>query len=282
MEQPPVFLSELSWKKFLSLPAYVINLDRRPERLWSTFRELENAGFSAVKRWPAVNGLSRNMEAIYQRLGVDRLADVDNFVEHQGIQGCTLSHIQLWQHLHSKNIDIAHIFEDDVCFGSQWQKHAPEFLSAVPSGCELLYMGAQLMGNHLSFLPRNFQRALRQSSLLRQITRLIWPKPSRWIGDLLQSPVFCTHAYTVTRSGYDKLLRFSLSQQIGLYGIDFMIYDGMSKACRVSPLPLDWWVWNGTRFVDNMNERGFNRPWIIRNSGLAYQRERFSSDIMLR
>jgi hypothetical protein len=99
---------------------------------------------------------------------------------------------------------------------------------------------------------------------------------------VVQGPLYCTHAFIITRKGCQELLKFLTTQSGGLYIPDCMIHDAMAGRSHVSAFPLRWYAWNGHRLPALMEERGSNPHWIKRNCGLVYQEESFGTDIQPR
>jgi len=265
----------LHWREFLACPAYLINLNSRPERLRSSLRALEQAGFSRVRRWQAVDAVAEDLDPLVAHHGLGSSLDVDRFLQRQGAQACLLSHLAVLEDAIRCGHDIVHVFEDDIHFPSYWATHAEAFYQATPRDWNLLYMGSQIEFNHLP--PVNSVRIL--AKFHRTFPALpVFSRP-RWLtSDVLRLPVFCSHAYTLTRQGALALYGW-LKGQKHRYGYDFMLYDGMRSHPRVSPLPLSWYAWNSRRLFPSDEERGRSIHWIRRNTGLVFQLEEFGSDI---
>ncbi|MCP9834960.1 MULTISPECIES: glycosyltransferase family 25 protein [unclassified Cyanobium] len=267
-----------SWQTFLSSPAYVINLASRPQRLEPTIQRLQEAGFCNVRRWPAVDGTTADLAALFASHGFKALADVDDFLIRPGSQGCFLSHFRLMKHAIEAGHELVHIFEDDIVFPSFWRSYAERFHAATPRDWNVLFMGSQL---DFDYLPRlSLARVLGKCQ--RKIPR--FPAihgPVAWMHDVVRLPLFCTHAYTLTRKACMELTEW-IGSQAHPYAIDFMYYDGMRGHPRISCFPLAWYAWNSRRLFPHTKERGRTIHWIRRNSGLVFQDEDYGSDIIQR
>jgi len=273
-------MTKPSWQELLNGPAFVINLDRRPERWLSSSDQLKSAGFSAIHRWPAFDGTTGNVAESMKSFGIDKLADIDNFLSLPGAQGCAVSQFKLLQHILDKGYAFASIFEDDIKFSSRWHQLAPAYMRATPRNFDLLYMGSQIQYGSLNRWHPT--RRLHQSRRLTRLSQKAWPWPSRVLGDVLQRPVYCLHAITITRRGCQELLKFLTTQSIGVYIPDCMIHDAMAGQQHVSGFPLRWYAWNAGRLLSSVSERGTNPHWIKRNCGLVYQEEAFGTDVQPR
>ena len=94
---------------------YLINLDRRPDRLEAATAELNKAGIE-FKRWPAVDGSSLN----------------ESFQSGPGALGCKLSHVAVLKDALEHGYDEITVYEDDVCFVPDFQVKLAAFMSKVP------------------------------------------------------------------------------------------------------------------------------------------------------
>lgn len=92
-----------------TLKLFVINLDRRPDRLARMTEILAGAGLK-FDRIRAVDGAELSSDEV-NRLGGDSCAP-------RGETACFLSHRSCWQRIVDGDIPFAAIFEDDVHFGT--------------------------------------------------------------------------------------------------------------------------------------------------------------------
>ncbi|WP_239326534.1 glycosyltransferase family 25 protein [Snodgrassella gandavensis] len=94
------------------LKTFLINLDRRPDRLMFVKQQLENLGI-AFERVSAVDGncLTDEQKVFFnqQRFALECKRKAVN-----GEIGCALSHQAVWQRIVAENIPYALILEDDV------------------------------------------------------------------------------------------------------------------------------------------------------------------------
>ncbi len=273
-------MAKLSWQDLLNTPAFLINLDRRSDRWESSRQQLEWAGFTDTRRWSAFDGATGNVRESLQPFGIQQLLDREDFLSLPGAQGCAVTQVTLLQHIIEQGYPRACIFEDDIRFSRGWHQLGPAFLSRTPGHFDLLFMGSQIQ---YDALPRwHPARRLHRSRKLTRLSQKAWPRPSRWLGDVLQGPLYCLHALILTRKGCQELLRFLTTQREGFYMPDCMIHDAMAGRSHVSRFPLRWYAWNGHRIPSLVEERGSNPHWIRRNCGLVYQEESFGTDVQPR
>lgn len=236
------------WRDVLAAPAFVINLDSRPERFAASLDELARAGFTDVRRMRAVDARDPEvLAAAWAACGSPALADWDTkFHESPGRQGCFLSHLALWKEISNSRFPFACIFEDDVVFHRHWAVLAPTCFDFTPRNYEVLFMGSQIEAPG--------------TGLVRRV------------------PVHCTHAYLITGSGAERLRSMVLNDPNGVATIDSMfIVPQWREHVGERNCPFDWYAWDGTTFPD---ARAASHPeWQKRNSGLVFQNMELGSDI---
>ncbi len=95
------------------MQAYLINLDRSPERLAGADAQLRAAGV-AYARVPAVDG--RALTAREHRRAVNRLRYclIHAGPPNVGTIGCALSHQAVYRRMMAEGVPLAAVFEDDV------------------------------------------------------------------------------------------------------------------------------------------------------------------------
>ena len=126
---------------------YVINLERRPDRLEKLFTncpELEDV----VQRVVAVDGLKLKMTP-----AIARLFRPHDFGWKKPVLGCALSHLRVWWQLANEKDDINSylILEDDVKFKPGWQERWIEASEHIPEDFDVIYLGGILPPNRKGF-----------------------------------------------------------------------------------------------------------------------------------
>ena len=235
-----------TWQDVINGPAFIINMSECKDRLSISKKRIHDAGFAFVTRWNAVDARDANaLAAGWARHGTPKFDPTDEeFVSYKGKQGCFLSHVDLWKYIIDNNIDSAMIFEDDVSFHYMWEQLAAKYYEATPKDYDLLYMGSQI-------------DMMVKSHILR-------------------TPVFCTHAYLITKDGARACMDALFGAAAGVRTIDCMLIDMMKGAVlRQETCPFKWYVWNGTLFPDPAANE--DPGWATRNSGLVFQDVKFGS-----
>ena len=104
---------------FASAPMFIINLDRRLDRLGETVRLLNEKGFMHLTRVRATDGNAEwdSLQRIVQDEAIKPIYDGYRTAHHQlskGGVGCYLSHLKLWNYLVKSDHEAFIIFEDDT------------------------------------------------------------------------------------------------------------------------------------------------------------------------
>ena len=236
----------------LDLPVFVVNLDRCPERLAATTKNIKDAGFKNVNRFRAVDG--RNENELVEGWEAHGNPSFDaarvEFVKYKGEQGCALSHLNLWSHIIAEQIPMAVVFEDDVYFHKDWDTLSKRFWASTPPAHEawdILFMGNQM--------------------------------ELKAYGDILRVPVYTTHAYVITLMGARRLYDHYLNFPRGVCAIDCVMIETMWKTFQdQTPSAFTWLVWCGQNFPDP-RAVGCNPNWAKRNTGLIFQDPIFGTDV---
>lgn len=172
---------------------WVINLDRRPDRLGRFFKNHpELAG--VAKRFPAFDGRKLEPSPALARLYLP-----NDFAWHRPTLGCSLSHLALWQRLADEPDGTHLILEDDARLLPGWAEAVGDAFRSglVPADWEILFLGG--------VLPRNRDLFDRHARAL-----------NRLVGRIDQTVAFgtnprgyfhfCAYAYLLNARGARRLL----------------------------------------------------------------------------
>jgi len=177
------FTKTVRIKEDFKIENYVINLDRRPDRLESF---LKNAPIN-FKRFSAIDGKklkpSRQLQKLFEN---------NDYNMRKGMVGCALSHIKLWIQLLNSDKDAYLIVEDDIEFLPEFTQRLDKVISSLKSinEIELIYVGHHLRQN---FLAGCYDSG--------DITIEKWSSE-----DSLRKSLGGTGGYIITRKGAEKLL----------------------------------------------------------------------------
>jgi GR25 family glycosyltransferase involved in LPS biosynthesis len=178
--------------------AYVINLDRRKdrlERLWTTSPELE----SRVERWPAIDGRSLALTP-----AVARLLSPNDFFWKKAVSGCALSHLGLWWKLANETHDINSylILEDDVKFIPNWETRWASAVEAghVPDDYDIIYLGGVLPPNRGPFEAAAKEPVNESFSRIKENT--LWGQKVA-----TRYHHFCAYSYVLSKRGAQKIIQ---------------------------------------------------------------------------
>lgn len=175
--------------------AYVINLDRRAdrlERLWSSSPELKDR----LERWSAIDGRKLALTP-----AIARLLKPNDFFWKKAIAGCALSHLGLWHKLANETPDINNylILEDDVKFRQGWEAAWVAAQKDIPDDYDILYLGGVLPPNRQPF---DAGKERFNDSFCRVKENTAWGQssPTRYFH-------FCAYAYVLSKRGAQKVLK---------------------------------------------------------------------------
>lgn len=243
-------MDKVTWNDVLNAPTFVVNMDRRKDRLDVAIRRIRDAGFKNVQRYRAIDGANDDLTEAWKKHGPPIFSSAhSDFLPNVGRQGCALSHYGIWQYMFLNNIPFLVVFEDDVEFHHEWHNLSGQYWEHTPRDFDILYLGAQM---------DTFTE-----------------------GNITVTPVFCTHAYIITLEGAKKLYDLCLKSPTGTYTIDCMLIDHMKATFATNGRhhPFKWYVWNGRMFPDP-NKVKEGSKWASRNDGLVFQDYDLGTDVI--
>jgi alpha(1,3/1,4) fucosyltransferase len=175
--------------------AYVINLDRRAdrlERLWTNCPELAGR----TDRWPAIDGRQLQLTPAIQRL-----LNPNDFHWKKAIAGCALSHLGLWWKLAHEHPDIKNylILEDDAKLRPGWELAWKGAVDDIPEDYDIIYLGGVLPPNREAFEASCKERFNDSFCRVKENTNWGQSMPNRYFH-------FCAYAYILTKRGAQKVL----------------------------------------------------------------------------
>ena len=227
-----------SWEDVLCAPTIIVHMDSHLERRDPCRMRVENAGYTDVRWFPAVNGNDSNAWACH-----DIRFDPSWMVPHAA--GCMLSHLGIWRHIITNEIPYATVFEDDSIFHKQWHMLAPQYYNATPKDADIIFMGHHC-GN-------------------------VYPDIH-----VVRVPVYCTNAYVVSLEGAQKLYHMITQYPYNdNHAIDMMLFrlkteqlngnisNGMPK--------LEWYVWNSEMYPDKDAQNLIHPDLVHKDKGLVFQ-----------
>jgi GR25 family glycosyltransferase involved in LPS biosynthesis len=131
----------ISYPKLQNYRAFVINLDRRPDR-WKTFEnDAKDIGIPYT-RFSAIDG-----QKLMPNDQLQRIFEGNDYYMRRGMVACALSHIKLMIELLYSSYDFFIILEDDITFVPDFAKKVNHLLEKLPDDWDLCYLGHHLW-NH--------------------------------------------------------------------------------------------------------------------------------------
>ena len=199
-----------------SIRKYIINLDRREDRMAVTLPKLRGYGFEGVERWPAVDARKLGRGDLERLVKVEAIAPIwaNRRTEHHqlsiGAVGCYLSHLQLWVRLLRSSDTRMLVFEDDTN-PTMTSDEVDRLLAELPDDCDVLLLGvfeehdrskrptvrkvtSQFYGMHAYIIHRRCVSTLLAHALPMDM------QIDSWLSKLAANGTVCL--YTVSHSGW--------------------------------------------------------------------------------
>ncbi len=196
-----------------SMKKYIINLDRRADRMAVTVPKLSSFGFTDVERWPAIDARLMHRSDVERLVRPEERAPIwsnrrtKNHELTIGAVGCYLSHIQIWASLDREH---AVIFEDDTN-PTLTSGEVDAVLTYLPSDWDILFLGVwsephdrtkglsvqrirRFYGTHAYIINRRCVSALLKIALPMSMQIDSWLSELAIRGSL--------YVYTITNSGW--------------------------------------------------------------------------------
>lgn len=198
--------------------AYVINLDRRQDRLKS-FTEHHPYFRGKVRRHRAVDGLSLELTP-----KLCTLLKPNDFFWKKAVSGCALSHLKLWTMLYNDSPEIQSylIMEDDARLKSEWSAEWIKIQARIPVDWECVYLGGVLPPN-----KEGFKKVLEPTEI-PGLSRIAF---NTFFGQSVPSRQFhfCAYAYVLSRRGVKRIMD-SILEHNGIWtSADHVLFNSLNK-----------------------------------------------------
>ena len=197
--------------------AYVINLDRRNDRMEKLFThnpELKDR----VQRFSAYEGRKLKLTP-----AIARLFRPHDFMWKKAILGCALSHLELWWQLVHEKPDIENylILEDDVKLQPGWEEKWNAAAPFIPEDYDVIYLGGILPPNRAGF--EQFKEKVNPYFSKVALNNVFGQNPpNRYFH-------WCNYSYILSRKGAVKVLEL-LMERDGYYtSADHMVCNRVDK-----------------------------------------------------
>ena len=246
-----------SFDDLQSKPSFLINLESAKHRLEVTKERLRTAGFKNITRFVAVDGT--DTQVISSQLGkpFSKASVRLDLAYNPGAIGCFISHLSIWSHMLQNNIPFANIFEDDICFHSNFRELAALYYEETPMNWDMIYMGCELTTNVGPLLMRRFHLGNTKN--------------------ITTHPAYCLHAYSISLSAVKKLLSY-------LYSTDLLtpVDDLITRVMSLPTPPLIWYCWDARHYptqLPDTHSHPISTPYKAGNHGLVLQDATYESSI---
>lgn len=191
---------------------YVINLERRSDRLASFFKNAHMKRNANV--WKATDGKTLQLTQDLVRLFKD-----NDFKWKKSVMGCAISHSELWVKLANDPYAKGYLIcEDDARFADNWAEVLSEKLAKMPADADVIYLGGVLPPNKPAFdsivepVGGGFARVAKNT---------LFGGERRYFH-------FCNYSYILTKSGAQKLCELIKQRGIFTSGDHMIVNHGDS------------------------------------------------------
>lgn len=202
-----------------STKMYLINLDRRPDRLKTTTQLLKEYGYKNIIRFPAVDGLKLSDQQLKELVHPEAMNPIiqGKRTQHhelsRGAVGCYLSHVGIWDKCKTNESLI--IFEDDTK-PSLSQSELNSILSYCPDDWDIILFGGQYTVNN----------SFTHSKLVKV------------------DKFYCLHAYIINYNAIQKIKPY-------LYPVDMQLDSLLSRIDNLNIYAIRNSDWYQNRDVSN-------------------------------
>ena len=218
----------------VNAPMYLINLDRRVDRLGVTVKLLTNKGYGPLTRVRATDGEEewKDLKRAVREDAMQAIHDGFRTAHNQlskGAVGCYMSHLKLWNYLMKTGQEGMIIFEDDT-MPTLTRSELNAKLEKVPDDWDMVVFGAIYDNCH---------------NVNDDVCRI--------------ARFFCLHAYAIRKRAANYLVprAFPISQQI-----DSWLSD-LSESRDINIYALTGTQWNQN---ENINTTNIQTP-MVTNGG---------------
>lgn len=173
------------------MKTFVMNLDRRPDRMTEFNKHVKSTNFLDIERFSAIDG-----SKLVSTPQLQQIFENNDYNMREGMVGCAMSHINLYiQLLKDPNNDTYCIFEDDIDFVPDFQNKLLLCVNQLHNtNWDMLYLGHHLWSHHID-------ENVYSKTLTPKIEQFNREKS-------LQVSLGGTGGYMITKRGAEKLLDF--------------------------------------------------------------------------
>jgi GR25 family glycosyltransferase involved in LPS biosynthesis len=208
-------------KRKMPLPTFIINLERRKDRLEYIYSQYKDPNFS-IEIVKAYDGtFPENNSDTMTKLRDEFLLSLDK-VKRKGGQykyyflnaftkgelGCFLSHLSLWKRMIDEDIEKAFIFEDDCIFSLNFSSILPQVLEELPKDFGICWLGGKVVANYRCDKNEVVSKNL---SLKRE------------------EPPYGTFSYLIDKNYAQILYNYAMNEFRGNLGVDYFMDEFLMK-----------------------------------------------------
>lgn len=126
---------------------YVINLDRRQDRMEQFISQAERIGLKMGQHYKRVSGVDGKDQPFVNPLNIPHF--------HPGDIGCTLSHLKVVQQAKLDGAPFYLVLEDDALFRPGFEALFSHYWNQVPMDADMVYLGANHNNQIINLINEN-------------------------------------------------------------------------------------------------------------------------------
>ena len=218
---------------------FVINLDYRPEKWYTSMTNIQNTVMNnyKVERFSAINGFDLSLDLRFKNLYNDPIIPIiqkTNIMIGCGVIGCLLSHYYLLRQISRdesiSDNELVLILEDDFFIGSDFNSRFLDLLSDIKDDMDMIYPGGRF---HINFEPTDY-------SIFTHIYSSLYQRPTTFSIGSDCNIDRTTHAQFVRKRFASKLADYicqHIEQKNCVEEIDSFIYGTIDFVPIYDSLP---------------------------------------------
>jgi len=236
-------------KKTFNIKSYVINLEKRPIRLYNFMSNLKDINY--VNVFDGIDG--KKLQPCHK---IAKLFEKSDYNYRRGIVGCALSHMLIWKEfLNDVNVQYLLVFEDDSRLVDNFNQKLLHLLNTYENNFDVLYLG-MFPYKHKDKLEWHYTN-IQNKNLLPNAKRL-------FKNECFETSMGGNHGYVLTKKGAYNCL-------------EYIRKNGMPNA-------IDWMVMHTAGMSEkdkseNINRIYYSYPFLVEAN--CYQTKECETDIQL-
>ncbi len=204
---PPVMINNqqqnqnISASDLTNIRLYVINLERRPERLLKFFKH-NNQECPPFEVFKAIDG--KNLKP---SLKIQKIFETGDYNFRRGIVGCAYSHLQIWSKFMKSNAEYCVILEDDVILAPKFNEKLLHLLTTYGQSFELMFLHWNPYPDIQNRINHLFDHEGEKPTIVDYELKTVLPTATEWcVSKSIKLNMGSGAGYILTRKGAKHML----------------------------------------------------------------------------